>query len=131
MNTNLQIDTNKKLIHPDLSYEIVGICFDVHNELGSYAREKQYSDKLEERLKIKNIFYEREYAISNSGNIVDFIIENKIVLELKTSRMLTREHFRQIQNYLQQSKIDLGLLINFSDKYLKPRRIVRIESKNS
>jgi len=131
MNTNLRMTTNKNLIYPKLSYEIVGICFDVHNELGPYAREKQYSDKLEERMKIKNVSYKREYAISNSGNIVDFIIEDKIILELKTSRVLTREYFRQIQNYLQRSKLDLGLLINFSDKYLKPRRIVRIDNKNS
>ena len=126
MNTNNKI--SKKLLHPELSYQITGILFDVHNELGSFAREKQYGDLMEERLKESKIPYVREISIGNSGNILDFLIDQKIILELKAVRILTREHYRQIQNYLQQTKMDLGLLINFRNKYIKPSRVIRINS---
>ena len=59
-------------------------------ELGEYAREKQYGDLLEKKLKEKKISYGREIAISNTGDIVDFLIDNKIIIELKTVRFLQK-----------------------------------------
>ena len=131
MYTNLQMDTNEKkhILHPELSYAVVGACFDVHNELGRFAREKQYGDLLETRFIDLGLRYEREFGLGDSGNILDFLIEEKVVLELKTVRHLSREYYRQIQNYLQQARIELGLLVNFSDVYLQPRRIIRIDTK--
>ena len=129
MTTNRNI--SEKVLHPELSYIITGILFAVHNELGQYAREKQYGDLIEEKLKESKIPYKREIAISDSGNILDFIIDNTIALELKSARILTKENYRQIQNYLQQTQLKLGLLVNFRPKYLKPMRIIRIDSHNS
>lgn len=124
----LQMATNK-VIYPELSYKIVGLAFDVHNELGQFAREKQYGDLLERKLKEEKIEYVRELRIGDSGNIADFIIGDKerILVELKTTRIVGRAHFRQTQNYLQQTGIKLGLVINFSDKYLNPKRVLLIE----
>ena len=126
MATNKKFD--KKVLHPELSYTITGILFSVHNELGPYAREKQYGDLIERKLIESKISYKREVVIGDTGNILDFIIDKKIILELKTTRILTREHYRQIQNYLQQTGLNLGLLINFRDRYIKPSRIIRINS---
>jgi len=125
--------TNKELLYPKLSYKIVGLAFDVHNELGQFAREKQYADLLEEKFRIENLAYKREMGVGDSGNIIDFLVgdEEKILLELKTVRVLGRAHFRQMQNYLQQTRIKLGLLINFSDKYLSPKRVLLIKSNDS
>ena len=126
MTTN--ISYGEQVIYPDLSYKITGILYSVHNELGPFAREKQYGDLLEKKLHEVDVPFKREAAISNSGNILDFIIDGKIALELKAVRVITKEHYRQVQNYLQQAGIKLGLLINFRNKYLKPLRIIRINS---
>lgn len=128
MNTNKII--SEKIFYPQLSYVITGILFAVHNELGQYAREKQYGDLVEKKLKVAKISYKRELSISDSGNIVDFLIDNKIIIELKSTKAITSEHYRQIQNYLQQTNIKLGMLVNFRNKYLKPIRIIKIETKN-
>jgi len=119
-----------KLFFPELSYKINGILFSTHNELGRYAREKQYSDVIERKLKEKEINYLREITIANSGNRLDFIIDNKIVLELKARRILTKDDYEQIQRYLQESQLRLGILVNFRDQYIKPSRIVRIDTIN-
>jgi len=123
--------TNEKIIHAELSYLVTGILFDVHNEIGSYGREKQYGNLFEKRLNEVSLPYEREERVSDTGNILDFIVDGKITLEFKSVRALTPEHYRQIQNYLQQTKLKLGLLVNFRTKYLKPIRIVRIDDPKS
>ncbi len=124
-------DTNKKaekLIYPDLSYVVAGICFDAHNKLGRYAREKQYSDLMEMKFKDRNILYKREFIIGKTGNIADFIIDDKIVLEIKAKEIILREDYYQTQRYLQAVGLKLGLLVNFRSRYLKPIRIVRIDT---
>ena len=115
------------LYYPELSYQITGILYEVHNTLGRYAREKQYCDLLELKLKEANTPYQRELRISDSGNITDFIIDGKIILELKAKRLFTKGDYEQIQRYLQETQLKLGLLINFRNQYIKPMRIVKID----
>jgi len=119
---------DNKLIYPKLSYTIVGSCFDVHNERGRFAREKQYCDALEQKLRDLKIPYKREFHANNTGNIADFIINNKIVLEIKAKRSVTKDDYYQVQRYLQVLNIKLGLLVNFRNRYLKPIRVIRIET---
>ncbi|MBI5071605.1 GxxExxY protein [Candidatus Falkowbacteria bacterium] len=123
-------DTNK-IIYKELSYKINGILFRAHNELGRYCRERQYADKLEELWKENKINYKREKKMLGdlvTGNIPDFCIEDKILLEIKAKSFIVKEDYYQIQRYLQTNKIKLGLLVNFRNRYLKPIRIIRINS---
>ncbi len=124
-------NTNVKLIYPELSFILVGICFRVHNSLGRFAREKQYGDSIEKHLQEKKIPYKREFRFGDSGNILDFIIDNKIVLELKTKPSITKEHYYQLQRYLQSSGLKLGLLVNFRSRYIRPKRVIRTEIPTS
>ena len=137
-NTNQRIANNEfsKLIFPELSYEITGILFKTHNELGRFLNEKQYADAVEKLLKEGKIKYEREkdLPISFDGeqkgrNKVDFMIENKIILELKSKRILLRDDYYQVKRYLEAVNLKLGLLVNFRDKYLKPKRILNSKVK--
>ncbi|MFZ2190544.1 MAG: GxxExxY protein [Candidatus Magasanikiibacteriota bacterium] len=117
-----------KLIYKELSYEITGILFEVHNELGRFSREKQYCDVLEDKLKLKNKKYKREFRVSDTGNIVDFVVNDQIVIEAKAKSTLTKEDYYQLQRYLQSTGLKLGLLVNFRNRYLKPIRVVRIDT---
>jgi GxxExxY protein len=131
MDANDTNNTNAKsheLIYKDLSYLITGVLYSTHDELGPFAREKQYSDVAERIFKEKGIKCVREKSIGNSGNTMDLVIEDKIILEFKAKRIITKEDYYQIQRYLQESGLKLGLLVNFRDKYIKPKRIVRIDS---
>lgn len=123
-----------EIFHKELSYRINGLLFKIHNELGRYCREKQYGDALEKLLKAKNMPFDREESapvesIDNQGtNKVDFIVDNKIVLELKAKPIIQKDDYYQIQKYLQATGHKLGFIVNFRNKYLKPIRIIRINS---
>jgi GxxExxY protein len=113
------------LLYPELSYLIVGLCFDAHNELGRFAREKQHGDFIQKRLKENSIAFKRELSVSNSGNIIDFLIDEKIVLELKAKDIITKNDYFQVQRYLHTSGIKLGILVNFRNKLIRPKRILK------
>jgi len=128
MATNGKQKVSPKVIYPELSYVIVGILYKVHKELGQYAREKQYSDLIETKLKEESISYNRELSVSNTGNVLDFLIDDKIILELKSVREINKEYYRQIQNYLQQTNKKLGILVNFRISHLRPIRVLKIDN---
>ena len=118
-----------KVIFKNLSYSVVGLCFEAHNELGKYCKEKQYGDALEKKLKEAHIKYKRELIFPGTRNIIDFLIEDKIILELKAKETINKDDYYQVQRYLQMLKIKLGILINFRSQYLRPKRIVRIDTE--
>jgi GxxExxY protein len=78
--------------------------------------------------KEKGLGYEREVRIGDSNNITDGIVEKKVLMEYKAKRILTKEDYYQTQRYLQETGLKLAILVNFRDKYIKPRRIVRIDN---
>jgi GxxExxY protein len=103
----------------------------VHNSLGRFRNEKQYADALESLFKENKINYEREKELEPSfegehrrRNVADFIVEDKIVLELKTKTALTQEEYFQVKRYLSTCNKKLGILVNFRTKYLAPKRIL-------
>lgn len=112
------------LLYADLTYEIRGLLFSVHNELGRFAREKQVGDLLEEKIKAKGWKYLREQRIGDSGNVTDFIIQGIIIIELKAKPFLLKADYYQLQRYLFETQIKLGILVNFREKYLNPKRVL-------
>lgn len=121
----------KKVLHPELSYKICGICFDIHNKLGRMRSEKSYGDALEAILKESDINYQREVALDPSfggekdrRNIPDFIIDDKIILDIKAKRIITKEDYFQMKRYLSVSNKNLGLIVNFKQKHINPKRVL-------
>ena len=127
----MQIANKDKIIHSELSYIINGILFSDQNNLGRFCNEKQYGDAVEKLLIENKLAYEREKELpklfdgeQDRRNIADFLVENKILLELKAKRIAGREDYYQVRRYLNSLNLKLGILVNFRDRYLKPRRIL-------
>jgi len=120
-----------KVLYPELSYLIYGLCYKIHNELGRYRNEKQYADDFENLLKNNKTNYSREIKLpisfegeKNNRNIPDFVVEDKIVVDFKAKRIITKEDYYQMKRYLVSSNKALGLIVNFREYYLKPKRIL-------
>lgn len=121
----------EKLIHKDLSYKICGFLFYIHNKLGRFGKEKNYADALELILKENKVPFIREETLSTDilskkMNLyrLDFLIDNKLLLEIKAKNFIARDDYHQVLRYLKLKNIKLGLLVNFREKYLKPKRIL-------
>ena len=122
----------KNTINKVESYEIIGYCFEVHNNLGAGFLEVVYKDALEYEFRTNNILFEREvkYDVNYKGVILppkfyaDFVICNKIILEVKAVSALANEHIAQTINYLKVSGLRLGLLVNFGEQRLHYKRLV-------
>jgi GxxExxY protein len=120
------------LIFKQESYDIIGACMEVHKELGKGFSEIIYGDALEIEFNQLGIQFKREvkFNITYKGNLLphfyvaDFIIDDKIVLEIKAIESLTKSHVKQTLNYLAASKIKLDLLVNFGEDSLNYKRIL-------
>ena len=114
------------------SYEIIGICMEVHRILGKGFLEIVYKDALEYEFNVRGIPYEREkmYEIQYKEIILrhkyyaDFVVFNNIILEVKAQKGIVDEHYKWVINYLASSKCELGLIVNFGEDSLKTKRVI-------
>ena len=121
-----------ELIHKELVYEVVGCAMKVHRELGYGFLEKVYENSMMVLLNKKSIKAKQQFPVPvHFENVVvgeyfaDFMIEDKILVELKTVEKITNVHFAQVLNYLKATGIKLGLLINFGPRKLEYERIIK------
>ncbi len=120
------------IIYKEKSYQIIGKCFEVHNNLGPGFLEIVYKDALEYEFNKAGIQYEREKEyIVNYKDIVlphkfyaDFVVFKKIILEVKAVSGIADEFIAQAINYLKVSSNQLALIVNFGELKLNSKRIV-------
>jgi GxxExxY protein len=116
----------------DETYEIIGLCMEVHKILGKGHSEVVYKEALEYEFKLNSIPFEREkmYEIEYKDIVLprkyvaDFVVYNEIIFEVKAISQLTNSDIKQTLNYLASSKNKLGLLANFGEDSLKYKRII-------
>jgi GxxExxY protein len=120
------------ILYKDESYSIVGVLFDVYNYLGSGFSEIVYKDAIEYEFRTLGIPFEREkeYRVHYKDVILkhrfyaDFVVFDKIILELKCVADLNDRHLAQCLNYLKVSQCRLAILANFHKDLLHHKRII-------
>jgi GxxExxY protein len=122
---------NTNIIYSGLSYEVMGAIFEVHKELGPGFLESVYEKAL--LLELTNrgmkVDVEKVFDLTYKGKKVgthrlDLIVEDKIVVELKTVERFAPHHTAQLLSYLKASGHRLGILVNFSKAKVESRRVV-------
>ena len=120
------------LYREEETFKIIGICMEVHRNLGPGLLEVVYKDALEIEFKANNIPFEREkeFSIEYKGVILphkfyaDFIVNEDIVLEVKAIKEFSGEHTAQVLNYMKLSDSEIRLIVNFQNKSLQHKRLV-------
>lgn len=111
----------------DLSYKVIGLAIEVHRELGPGLLESAYKECLFYELQKAGLQVEKEKPLPiiykevklDHGYRIDLLVEQKLVLEIKTVERFTDVHFAQVLTYLKLGGFQLGLLMNFNSKILK------------
>ena len=111
------------LKHADLTEKVIGIFYDVYNELGYGFLESIYECSLAIALQEAGLKVDRQVPIPVwfRGQKVgefrgDMLIEDSVLLELKSARMLEPAHEAQLLHYLKSTEIEVGLLLNFGQR---------------
>jgi GxxExxY protein len=115
------------------TYEIIGICMEVHKILGHGFKEIVYKDAIEVEAGLRNIAFvrEKEFCIDYKGHILnrrfnaDFVVFDKVILEIKASEGgLVNDNIAQTLNYMKASGCKVGLIVNFGRSKLEYKRLV-------
>ena len=117
-------------LYVDLTKEVIGAAMEVHRNLGAGFLESVYEESLAIEFELRKIKYERQRSVNviYKGRVAkqficDFIIEGKVLVELKALKQLSSIEFAQTLNYLKATDLKIGLLINFGEPSLKHKRL--------
>lgn len=126
-----------EILYPQLSYQIVGACFAVYNELGTGHKESCYEEALAVEFAKRNLRFKRQAYIplAHDGKIIgkqyfDFLVEDKIVVELKRGNHFHHKNIEQVYQYLIAKKLQLGIIAQFTEKGAKIKRVINL-TKNT
>jgi GxxExxY protein len=128
--------TSKKYLYADLTEKIIGAAYNVHNSLGRGLSEKTYENALVVKLrqlglnieqqKTLPVFFENQKV---GEQIVDLVVEERVLVEIKTVGRLLKQHETQILGYLKNTKLQIGLIINFGASVEVKRLILTEQNK--
>lgn len=111
----------------DISQLLIGLCIEIHQNLGPGLFESVYEEVLAYKMNNKGLKFERQKPIPviyeevklEIGFRADFIVEDKVIIELKSVELIHDVHKKQLLTYLKLTDKKLGLLINFNESLLK------------
>lgn len=121
------------LLYPELSFQIVGCAFEVHNELGFGFKESIYQKALTLAFKEKKIscIEQVHYEVKFKDQVIakryfDFVVEDKIVVEIKKDDKFSKANINQTIDYLKTSNLKLAILINFGKEGVVYKRLINL-----
>ena len=120
-----------KLLYQELTGKIIGAAMEVHGALGQGFLESVYEEAFAHELSLRNIPFERQKGLSVYYKerrvkefICDFLIDEKVLVEIKAIKKMTDVDKAQIMNYLKATRTKIGILFNFGERSLKFERII-------
>lgn len=128
------MEMENKVIYKKLSYDILGAVFEVYNKLGYGFKERYYEEAIAKEFNKRGISYKRQlpYNLSYRSEIIgtfrfDFLVEDKIIVELKQGNFFSEQSFTQVIQYLKATKLKLAILINITKEGVMSKRVLNIK----
>ncbi len=125
------------LVHGGITRTVIGVAMEVHSKLGPGFLESVYDESLAVELRLQNVNFERQKKIPvfYKGQQVkefycDYLVEGKVVVEIKAVKKLNEINRLQVVNYLKAGAFEVGLLLNFGEKSLDYQRLVNTKYQN-
>jgi GxxExxY protein len=121
-----------ELLHREETHRLIGLCMEIHRELGRGHDEIVYKDAMVVELSRAGIPFEREkrFQVTYKGSLLrhpyfaDFVVWDRIIFEAKAVERIGEAHTKQVLNYLASSRLRVGLLVNFGADSLDWKRVV-------
>lgn len=131
---NTQINTDTQMGNIDelnkLSFKVIGCSYTVYNTIGAGYSEADYARALRQEFKNKDIKFAQERSTQMyygeqliAKKRMDFLVEDKLIIELKANKGIEKGHIAQILGYLKSDNKELGLIISFSQYGVKVKRV--------
>ena len=117
--------------YSELTGKIIGACMEVHKILGNGFQEVIYQRALDKEMRLRKVKFNSEFEMpiffkdeQIGSRRVDFLVEDRISVELKALTKVEDTHLAQAINYLEAYNLEIGLLINFGSKNLEFKRLI-------
>ncbi len=131
-------DNKVPLLYEKLTYKVRGCIYEVYNTLGYGHKEKVYQKALAKEFNNNNIPFNREVSLNvkyknqKVGNYrPDFLVDDKVILELKAVRFMPKSHYKQLAHYLKGTGYKIGFLVNFGAPKLVIKRVIWSKQPNN
>ena len=134
----MAVKNYQNLLYKDLSYQVQGAAMEVRKNFGSGHKESLYQNAFAEELELRNIKFGKEKSIKiyspKTKKLIglyrpDFIVDEKIIIELKAVEKIPKLFINQLYDYLRNSKYELGYFINFASPKLYIKRVIFTNDK--
>lgn len=121
-----------ELLYKELTFSIIGAAMEVHKILGPGFLEAVYQTALERELTLRNIPFQRQVHLPVTYKdlligeyIADFVVDDKVIVEIKAVSNLIANHQAQAMHYLAATGLRLALLLNFGSNSLQHQRVIK------
>ncbi|MEK7508948.1 MAG: GxxExxY protein [Patescibacteria group bacterium] len=125
--------SKNKVVYPELSYKIVGLLFEVWDEIGWSHKEKYIQKAIALAFNNHGIRFKKEVKtdLKYHGDkigvyFLDFLVEDKIVLEIKKREFFSQQDIKQIYSYLKATDLKLGIIVHFTSRGIRFKRILNL-----
>lgn len=133
-----ELNVNRKvfrddLLYPELSYQVIGILFEVSNKLEYKFHERYFQKAVAEFFTRAGVKFKEQVTVNLTidgktiaKGVIDFLIDGKIILEIKRGDRFLKQNIDQLNSYLKMMNIKLGILAHFTSRGLHFKRIVNV-----
>lgn len=114
-----------EFFHQELSYQVVGLAFEVHKAVGRFGKERDYSTAMESAMKAAGVPYRRVGVVRRTGYRINYVTDGKIALVIRAKKYMLMDDYHRIRKALHELDLPLALVLNFKNPSIQSIRVYK------